>query len=378
MADGDVTTVDIFSGCGGFSLGAALAGFRSIAAIDIDPTLQSAYKLNFPNSNPKLADVAKLDAAAWKSILGKSRPDGLIGGPPCQGFSRMGKRAKGDPRNSLIGHFYRHVKILKPKFFIMENVEGLLDDGNDDFLRTAIDTVSDHYEIVGPFIVNASNYGAATSRRRVIVVGYDPNEVAALTENDLRLTSVKMATVEDAIGDLPSPVGMSKGADDLGWMSYPERDGRTLSAYARRMRAFPPKNLGWHIALSELAARRLSGLFETCHTPAVIKRFAKVAQGKSDSVSKCPRLSWEGLCPTLRAGTGSDKGSFQSIRPLHPDEDRVITVREAARLQGFPDWFVFHPTKWHSFRMIGNSVSPFVSEALLSKIRTGMTGALAA
>ncbi|KAA1337570.1 DNA cytosine methyltransferase, partial [Escherichia coli] len=72
--------------------------------------------------------------------------------------------------------------------------------------------------------------------------------------------------------------------------------------------------------------------------------------------------------PTLRAGTGADKGSHQAVRPLHPDSGRVITVREAARLQGFPDWFCFHPTKWHSFRMIGNSVSPIVSKAILSKI----------
>jgi len=88
-----------------------------------------------------------------------------------------------------------------------------------------------------------------------------------------------------------------------------------------------------------------------------------------DKVSKFPRLSWDGLCPTLRAGTDSSRGSYQAVRPIHPDKNRVITPREAARLQGFPDWFQFSPTKWHSFRQIGNSVSPFVAEAVLDVIR---------
>jgi len=88
-----------------------------------------------------------------------------------------------------------------------------------------------------------------------------------------------------------------------------------------------------------------------------------------DKISKFPRLRWDGLCPTLRAGTDKHKGSYQAVRPIHPDEDRVITPREAARLQGFPDWFQFSPTKWHSFRQIGNSVSPFVGEAVLDVIR---------
>src|SRR3546814_16995927 len=90
-------------------------------------------------------------------------------------------------------------------------------------------------------------------------------------------------------------------------------------------------------------------------------RFIETAQGKVEPVSHYPKLAWSGQCPTLRAGTGAEKGSFQAMRPIHPTQPRVITVREGARLQGFPDWFMFHPTKWHSFRMIGNSVSPIVS-----------------
>ncbi|HFX4291534.1 TPA: DNA cytosine methyltransferase, partial [Escherichia coli] len=97
-------------------------------------------------------------------------------------------------------------------------------------------------------------------------------------------------------------------------------------------------------------------------------RYSSILPGMVDPVSKSKCLLWDGLCPTLRAGTGSDKGSHQAVRPLHPEEGRVITVREAARLQGFPDWFVFHHTKWHSFRMIGNSVSPLMSKHIMGEI----------
>jgi DNA (cytosine-5)-methyltransferase 1 len=115
----------------------------------------------------------------------------------------------------------------------------------------------------------------------------------------------------------------------------------------------------------------------TQHSIDIATRSAATPGGNSDPKTQSYRLQWEGQCPTVRAGTAPDKGSFQAVRPLHPQRGRVVTVREAARLQGFPDWFVFHPTKWHSFRMIGNSVSPMVSEGLLGKIKKKLPARLA-
>lgn len=109
----------------------------------------------------------------------------------------------------------------------------------------------------------------------------------------------------------------------------------------------------------------VSGFLGTIHTDEIINRYKKLSFGETDKISRSQRLNPNGFCPTLRAGTGSDKGSYQAVRPIHPTQARVITPREAARLQGFPDWFRFHPTKWHSFRQIGNSVSPLVAEAML-------------
>lgn len=366
MPNESATLIDLFCGCGGFSLGAELAGFRSLVAVDIDPVLQSGYKRNFPGTRAIEADVGQILQSDWRQLIGNVRPDGIIGGPPCQGFSRMGKRSKDDPRNTLIHHFYRHVDELHPKFFVMENVEGLLDEESRGVLMSAIESVSSRYTILGPLVVNAAHFGAATNRRRVIVVGYDPEDCDALTVERLLPTASHLVTVQDAISDLPAPIKITSKTDDFGWAKYPSVGG--LSAYARALRDTPPEGLGWAEAVRLQKEGFVSGLHETRHTAEVARRFAETAGGRADRISKSYRLAWSGQCPTLRAGTGSEKGSFQSVRPIHPSEPRVITVREAARLQAFPDWFAFHPTKWHSFRMIGNSVSPSVSYGILSRL----------
>lgn len=356
MQDG--TLIDLFCGCGGFSLGAELAGFRSLVAIDVDSTLQSAYRRNFPRTRAIQGSVSDVDASAWRQFIGSNRPDAIIGGPPCQGFSWIGKRKRDDPRNSLVGHFFRHVKYLRPKFFIMENVEGLLDGDNISMLNSAIEDISSIYNVLDPFVVNAAHFGAATNRRRVVVIGYDPADVDPITVDMIEpVPPSRLSTVRDAISDLPAPISEEKGTMNFGWARYPHLEN-PISDYAKWLRLPPPPGLGWSEALEFYRADFVSGMFSTRHSETVARRYASTPGGKSDPTSKSYRLEWDGLSPTLRAGTGADKGAFQAVRPLHPGEGRVITVREAARLQGFPDWFVFHQAKWHSFRMIGNSVSP--------------------
>lgn len=357
--------VDLFCGCGGFGLGAEQAGFHTIAAIDVDTTLQSAYKNNFPTTNVVTADLAAMGKNDWENLLGDKEIDGVIGGPPCQGYSRIGVCDINDPRRRLLEDFFRHVNIIAPKFFVMENVEGLMDKRNRPQLDKALSIVDKRYTVLEPIIVDASEFGAATKRKRVIVVGFDPCRMDYISPDELLITQPK-TTVADAIGDLPSPIRQSTNECNYGYAKYPEY--APLSDYAKKMRAPAPEGLGSESAILEQAKGRVSGLFTTQHSPAVKKRYKTIQEGKTDTVSRSKKLAWNGLCPTLRAGTGSDKGSHQAVRPIHPSQGRVITVREAARLQGFPDWFTFHPTKWHSFRMIGNSVSPIVSKQVLSVI----------
>lgn len=340
--------VELFCGCGGFSRGAHDAGFNVAAAYDIDPILTSAYQTNFPDTPLHLRDIAELTGAEIRKNVG-GEVFGVFGGPPCQGFSEIGKRNPNDPRRDLLGHFFRIVRELEPVFFIMENVRGLAYPGARPVLDSALETVNQDYDILGPIVWEAAQFGAATTRPRMFVIGVRKSRGAAITKMHIERQKAPATTVAQAIGDLVGAKPLA--SDDNG----PEVDRwkidgrRSSSAYAKALRSTDSVFTGHRV---------------TVHTSAVMTRFAATTPGGYEKVGRHPRLAPHGQCPTLRAGTGVEKGSFQSVRPIHPTENRVITVREAARLQGFPDHHVFHATVWHSFRMIGNSVSPIIAKAM--------------
>jgi DNA (cytosine-5)-methyltransferase 1 len=353
--------IDLFCGAGGLSLGAHLAGFTTELAVDVDSNLTSSFDENFPGAELLLADISRMSGKLLleKAGLTNDKTFGLIGGPPCQGFSLMGNRDENDPRNTLIGHFFRLIQETKPAFFVMENVPGILIGKPRLLLESAMSDLKG-YNMLGPIRVEASDFGAATKRERIVVIGLRDGQITQQQVDQQRVK--EKATVRCAISDLPEPV-------TDGWASY--RNVAAISPYAERAREFH-EPLGAVLLKEQMKQGRISGVQPTEHTRIVRRRFSRVPVGKTDSISRCPRLDWDFLAPTLRAGTGPEHGSFQSIRPIHPTSDRVITVREGARLQGFPDWFKFHDTKWHSFRMIGNSVSPFMSEALLKAIASAI------
>lgn len=319
-----------------------------------------------------LTDLSRRDPREILNSVGiePGEVDGVVGGPPCQGFSYIGKMNPSDERNALIGRFFRFVACAEPAFFVMENVLGILAPDFRFILDQGLEELNGRYNILGPLIFDTSDFGAATKRKRAIFVGYLPDRVDPIAESDLTVFKVSgHVTVEEAIADLPSPSKAARDCDGQYWAKY----GRDPSlgvkgAYARRAREAPPPNLGSKHIRENCRMNLVSGFQPTRHTHEVLKRFISVAPGMKDETSKCPRLDWSRQCPTLRAGTGKERGSYQAIRPIHPEENRVISVREAARLQGFPDWFQFHPTIWHSFRMIGNSVSPYLSNSILRSI----------
>ena len=356
------TVIDLFCGAGGFSLGARQAGFEVVASVDVDQKLTSSYKDNFPDAKLFISDISTMEIASLldnDAAVASDGIDGIIGGPPCQGFSTIGKRKKSDPRNSLLRHYFRMVAGIRPKFFVMENVPGLIAGKAKGTIGRAISSL-DGYEIVGPLCLDAHSFGAPTKRKRIVVIGYDPSRVRSITETEIEtLAGSANITVRDAIADLPEPTENAVA---------PYRSVKLLSAYAQKARTIPQDGLGSSASRKRTANGHVDGIQITRHSPGVVERFKQVSPGKTDSISRCVRLNWDSAAPTLRAGTGPDKGSFQSVRPVHPVRPRVITVREAARLQGFPDWFEFHETKWHSFRMIGNSVSPIMAEVLLKFI----------
>ena len=343
--------VSLFSGCGGFSLGARQAGLTVAAAFDNDPVLASSYPYNFPDTKMTFTDATKLDGETIRMAAG-GRVDGIFGGPPCQGFSLIGKRDPEDPRRLLIGHFFRLVHEVGPRFFVMENVPGLNSPGARNVLDEALLQVEDKYALVGPTIWNAADFGAATNRSRLFIVGTRKDTGVQPSMADFESLKRAPSTVRAAISDMVN-------ADTLGTLDGFDtwritRRGRPTE-YARQLRS---------------PDRCFTGHRSTDHSPNVVARFKKISQGDADPIGRHPRLAWSGQCPALRAGTGPDHGSYQSVRPIHPDEPRVITVREAARLQGFPDAHRFHTTVWHSFRMIGNSVSPIIAKAIFCVIAT--------
>ena len=363
--------IDLFCGCGGFSLGAHRAGFETAVAIDLDETLSSSFGLNFPSVPVRRIDLSKLTDSGSRALFADTRPTGIIGGPPCQGFSIIGRRNLQDKRNSLVDHFFRHVANLRPKFFAMENVPGILSEAGIGHLERGLSRLPGSYDVLPPLVLDASEFGAPTIRKRAFIVGYDKTVVNRTTVDEILDGAISdKITVRQAIGDLPPPQTARRNQLDFDWVAMPHtNDIGALASYAALMRQTPVGKLGWETAVENLKSGRVSGFLGTNHSLRVRRRFATTSPGSTERISRYPRLDWTGQCATLRAGTGADRGSYQAVRPIHPEQPRVISIREAARLQGFPDWFVFHPTIWHSFRMIGNSVSPPVAETLLRLLR---------
>ena len=361
--------IDLFAGAGGLSLGAARAGFNIFAAIELDQFAIETHEKNFPSSTHLCEDVFQMSGKKLMETVGlkKGNLEGLVGGPPCQGFSTIGQRNADDLRNELFGHFFRLVKEIRPKFFVAENVPGIMADKYATVRENAFDLVRNGYILLDPIKIKASDYGAPTSRTRIFFIGYDPAYIKELSLADFTPTiGIESTIVRTALKGRPLEIDPNWITEESGWHSI-ERSGDSI--FFDRATNMVPKGIGNPQSLERYFEKKeVSGCMGTRHSKEVEERYKALTYGQKDKVSKAVRLDPNGFCPTLRAGTGSDKGSYQAVRPIHYDAPRVITPREAARLQGFPDWFVFHSTKWHSFRQIGNSVSPLVSEALLTSI----------
>ncbi|KDE34374.1 methyltransferase [Kosakonia radicincitans UMEnt01/12] len=358
-----MNVVDLFSGVGGLSLGATRAGFNLAGAVELDKHAIFSHALNFPKSTHLHNDVSKLTAQDILSACNISEIDCVIGGPPCQGFSYIGKGNAEDSRNELYVHFFRLVSELSPICFMAENVPGIMSEKYNAVREKAFSLVSDRYNILHPIKVNASNYGAPTTRTRIFFIGFRKDFITQLKESDFFPKNTNEQTlVKDALYGVPRVIKKEWQTEKQGWRVVKmDREGYFFD----RLWGHIPEKVGDAESLIKLSKGFVSGFMGTVHTDEIISRYNKLSYGETDRISRSQRLDPNGFCPTLRAGTGSDKGSYQAVRPIHPTQARVITPREAARLQGFPDWFRFHPTKWHSFRQIGNSVSPLVAEAML-------------
>lgn len=368
--------VDLFAGAGGLSLGFEQAGFDVVAAVEIDPVHAAVHKYNFPGCAVLPRSVERLTGDEIRRVakLGKRKVDVVFGGAPCQGFSLIGQRALDDPRNALVRDFVRLVGELDADYFVFENVKGITVGKHAQILRELIQAFGAlGYHLQLPWeVLNASHYGVPQDRERLILMG---------CKTHLRLPEYPQPTCRPA-GTKLVPGGLPEGPscrDALGDLPDAEvfealLDGDSVrvalgepSAYAKKMRglANDADDYGYRRIWDPAV---MTSSMRTDHTPISRRRFAATEGGKVEPISRFYRLPAGGVCNTLRAGTDSARGAFTSPRPIHYGHARCVTVREMARLHGFPDWFRLHVTKWHGARQIGNAVPPPLARAVAAKI----------
>ncbi len=377
--------VDLFAGVGGLSLGFEQAGFDVVAAVEIDPIHAATHKFNFPNCAVICRDIRTLAGRDIRNVAGlrDRNVDVVFGGPPCQGFSLIGQRVLDDPRNSLVFHFLRLIGELKPRAFVMENVPGMVAGAHTQLLSELIDRFARlGYKVRQPHrILNAANFGVPQNRRRLFLLGSRsdtflpeypipvsiPRSNKSNSSGSLDLDLPFCPTAKEALEDLPDieKYNFLLETDELRCKI------RGNSRYARILR-------GEIVDRSDYSYSReydhsfLTGCLRAQHTTLSRKRFAATRPGKTEPISRFFRIPFDGICNTLRAGTATDRGAFSAPRPIHPTYPRCISVREAARMHSYPDWFRFHRTIWHGFRQIGNSVPPLLARAVAKSVMAAL------
>ena len=362
------------------SLGFEQAGFDVKAAVEIDPIHAAIHEFNFPSCAVLPQSVQNLtgDRIRKATTIGNAPVEVVFGGAPCQGFSMIGKRAFDDPRNSLVRDFVRIVSELDASYFVFENVKGLTVGKHRKFLEELIiEFERMGYQVRRNWLVlNAANHGVPQDRQRLFLLGAKaglnvpdypgPHTVRPGKRSELLLPDGP--SCHDALGDLPDAEkfqSLEKSDEVLtkGWLGH--------SDYAREMRC--ELSSAWHLGHQRnWDPKKLTSSMRTNHSEISRVRYSETMPGSVEPISRFFKLAPDGVSNTLRAGTDAARGAFTSPRPIHYENDRCVTVREMARLHGFPDWFRFHRTKWHGARQIGNAVPPPLARAVAFEVVKAM------
>jgi DNA (cytosine-5)-methyltransferase 1 len=386
------TFIDLFCGCGGFTLGMQRAGFDCLAAIDFNPEAVATLRTNLQAKSPTglkpvafalQADLTTLAPETLAAIIGTRSVDVIVGGPPCQGFStarqRDGsnhgtERLKEDPRRHLFREFLRHVDYFQPRIFVIENVLGLRSAAGGQYFtavqheaRILGQHAGRHGYRVHAQIEHGVKLGVPQKRRRQLIIGVRA-DLPGYFPTELQRTSRAPADamLGDAIGDLPV---LEAGS------------GEHSVAYDLKRRTMQFFN-GTH---DTVRRRYLSKVAEVDHAAALVNHlrdFLLLPEGRSSAELLREGMTFEfpydkssfkdrytrqhrnRPCSTIVAHLSKDGLMF-----IHPTQHRSLTPREAARVQSFPDWFVFPEPRTHAFRLIGNAVPPLVSESVGDAVR---------
>lgn len=345
--------LDLFSGAGGLSRGMEMVnGFKTRVATDFDKSALETFKFNFPEVETIYGNI--LDENVKNIITStaiKEKVNMIIGGPPCQGFSNKGKKlGLNDPRNFLFLEYLDMVKRIQPDIFIIENVKAMLTAVDGYFINEIEKRVFNMgYNLVYG-VLTASDFGVPQNRQRAILL--------ASKKSDLKLpnpTNNKKTTVKDAISDL-AYLNSGEGSFEQEYRYLP------MSKYQKMMRGH---------------SKRLYNHQATAHSPEAVRKLSLIPpekgkeflspelQGKQQFKTTWGRLKWNSQSPTIDTRFDTPSNGTNS----HPCLNRAITPREAARIQSFPDDFVFLGKKTYITKQIGNAVPPLMAKAIAQNIK---------
>lgn len=340
--------LDLFSGAGGMSLGAEQAGIKILTAVENDLHACQTFRHNFPR-----VEMLEVDIRDFSPPTLPSQGSIVFGGPPCQGFSTSNQktRNKSNPKNWMFSEFFRVVEEACPEWVVFENVKGLLETEKGFFLSL----ISDQLKALGYSCqfgtLNAKDFGVPQVRNRLFIVGNRSGKAFSFPQR----SASKTVTVKDAIWDLPH---ISNGAN-ASWLPYSKK---TSSVYAKSLRG---------------GMQEVSNNITTQSAPQILERYKYVPQGGNwekipehlmanyHDRTRCHtgiyhRLSWREPSVVL--------GNFRKNMLIHPSENRGLSVREAARLQSFPDLFEFKGSIGFQQQQVGNAVPPLLAAAVFQSI----------
>jgi DNA (cytosine-5)-methyltransferase 1 len=364
---------DLFSGAGGLSLGFEMAGFEVDLAIETNESFYKSYVYNHPECITLKEDITKLQCLdIQKKHVKNESVYGIIGGPPCIGFSTVGNRKLDDPRNMLIFFFIKWVEYFKPTFFVMENVPGILTMAK----GKVVEKIVSMYKDIGYYCkietLLAAEFGVPQLRQRVLFMGTQDQSISSLkiektNKVDSKQTSIfeefnlpRYLTVEDAISDIIDIVPYKNNSSEISSINYSHPPNTKYQHYLRK----DSNGLYEHIAPnhSKLVVERISHIKQGENHASLPKEF----QLESGYPNIYGRLDLKHPADTITGNCGcvSAPGRF-----IHPTQNRAISVREAARFQSFPDNYRFFGNMKDKYKQVGNAVPPLLAYAVAKSIK---------
>ncbi|MBE6915692.1 MAG: DNA cytosine methyltransferase [Ruminococcaceae bacterium] len=326
--------ISLFTGAGGLDIGFKEAGFKGLLASDIMPQAKDTYDFNFPDETYLLKDIRKLSIAEIKSFIGNKKVDVIIGGPPCQGFSNMGNKNSADPRNMLFESYVKIVDAIRPKCFVFENVKGLYTMFEGRYFSQVVKAFLSigynlHYSML-----DTSNYGVPQKRERIFIVGTTSDDQFLFPEHS-----------NTSYGTIKSFINVGEAINDL---------------------TYKGEEVANHIALN--------------HSEVVVRRYKLIPEGgKLPKPEELPedirrknfgntytRLHRNELSSTIVPGNNA--------LPVHPVLNRSLTPREGARIQTFPDYYIFKGDRRSQCIQVGNAVPPLIAAKIADCVRHFIDG----